>query len=141
MSASVPLAVMLRKCKILAARLGHEPFKAWVEFELNGYPDGVELPPYRRDIVGQVKANLSGPLQRSVYGQPVPAKRPRLPEPDTSRLKWRRRRERETRIVGILIAGVSAIVNFAFIPVYPLEPPRPCLRPEACSGRIIAVRA
>ena len=35
--ADTSVAVVLRKCKILAARLRHEPFKVWVENELNGY--------------------------------------------------------------------------------------------------------
>lgn len=46
-SSDVPLATVLRKCKILASRLGHQAFKNWVEQELNGY-NGSELPEYRR---------------------------------------------------------------------------------------------
>ncbi len=34
---TVSLAVLLRKCKILAARLGNIEFKTWVDKELNGY--------------------------------------------------------------------------------------------------------
>jgi hypothetical protein len=37
---SVPVGVLLRKCKVLAARLGDERFAEWVELELNGYPSG-----------------------------------------------------------------------------------------------------
>ena len=37
--ADTSVAVVLRKCKILATRLKHEPFKTWVEKELNGYTD------------------------------------------------------------------------------------------------------
>ena len=39
---------MLRKCKILAARLGSEAFAHWVEWELNGYPESQPTPDYRR---------------------------------------------------------------------------------------------
>jgi hypothetical protein len=39
---------VLRKCKILAARLGSEAFAHWVEWELNGYPDSQPTPEYRR---------------------------------------------------------------------------------------------
>jgi hypothetical protein len=31
------VCTLLRQCKILAARLGNEVFKRWVENELNGY--------------------------------------------------------------------------------------------------------
>ncbi|MBF0290686.1 MAG: hypothetical protein HQK86_00860 [Nitrospinae bacterium] len=30
------VATLLRKCKILAVRLGNDDFKAWVDHELNG---------------------------------------------------------------------------------------------------------
>lgn len=36
-SSDVELAVLLRKCKVLAARLGSNEFKSWVESELSGY--------------------------------------------------------------------------------------------------------
>jgi hypothetical protein len=38
---------VLRQCLLLAAKLGHEPFREWVESELNGYPDRASLPDYR----------------------------------------------------------------------------------------------
>lgn len=44
---SVSLATALRKCKVLAYKLGLEEFKQWVEYELNGYPNNNELPSYR----------------------------------------------------------------------------------------------
>lgn len=43
----IKLSNLLRKCKILAARLEHEPFKSWVNSELNGYPSNNNLPTYR----------------------------------------------------------------------------------------------
>jgi phospholipase/lecithinase/hemolysin len=42
------LPTVLRKCKILAARLGSREFARWVDLELNGYPDGEPIPSYRR---------------------------------------------------------------------------------------------
>lgn len=45
--AKVDISVVLRKCKVLAARLSNEEFKLWVEHELNGYPPGMDLPKYR----------------------------------------------------------------------------------------------
>ncbi|MDY3571625.1 hypothetical protein [Enterobacter hormaechei] len=44
---AVDLPSLLRKCKILANRLGNPEFKQWVDFELNGYPDLAKLPDYR----------------------------------------------------------------------------------------------
>jgi hypothetical protein len=44
------VSALLRKCKLLAARLDNRDFAAWVECELSGYPDDAELPPYR--VVG-----------------------------------------------------------------------------------------
>lgn len=41
------IATLLRKCKILAVRLGSEKFKKWVDNELNGYDKIDELPEYR----------------------------------------------------------------------------------------------
>lgn len=38
---------LLRLCLQLAARLKHEPLKAWVLHELNGYQDRADLPDYR----------------------------------------------------------------------------------------------
>ena len=42
------IATVLRKCKILAARLGSEPFSRWVDLELGGYPESEPTPEYRR---------------------------------------------------------------------------------------------
>ena len=35
------LAALLRKCKLLAARLGSRPLEDWLLWESNGYPDDV----------------------------------------------------------------------------------------------------
>jgi AbiTii len=42
------MTVVLRKCKILAARLGSDELGAWVSNELDGYPDSKPVPEYRR---------------------------------------------------------------------------------------------
>lgn len=44
---NVDIVVLLRKCKVLAAKLGNKEFSLWVEHELNGYPSRQELPDYR----------------------------------------------------------------------------------------------
>lgn len=63
---------LLRKCQILAFRLKHEPFKQWVAHELNGYPDGSSLPPYRAEIHGQLKAQTAGPFGSGANNIEVP---------------------------------------------------------------------
>jgi len=45
--ANVEISTLLRKCKVLAARLGNKDFDSWVEHELNGYNSPDEVPSYR----------------------------------------------------------------------------------------------
>lgn len=45
---SVPVATLLRKVKLAAAKLGLGKIEDWVEHELNGYSSGYDLPKYRR---------------------------------------------------------------------------------------------
>lgn len=54
------LSVLLRKCKILAARLGNMQFKKWIDNELNGYDDLENLPDYRIVVVSS-KGNFIVP--------------------------------------------------------------------------------
>jgi hypothetical protein len=69
---TTPLAVVLRKCMVLAARLGHEPFKKWVDEELNGYPPDADLPEYRRiDHLISI-GSFAGPLGRQLKNVPLP---------------------------------------------------------------------
>lgn len=78
--ANADVIVLLRKCKVLAARLGNSDFKSWVEYELNGYPSKDELPQYRILKV-QSHGHFSGPFGSGYKNVPIP---PRcLPE------KWR----------------------------------------------------
>ena len=44
---NVDISNLLRKAKILAARLGNPEFEVWVDNELNGYTDQESVPPYR----------------------------------------------------------------------------------------------
>jgi len=69
---STPLPDVLRKCMVLAARLGHAPFKEWVEEELNGYPPGATLPAYR--CIGGIISigNFGGPLGAAINNVPIP---------------------------------------------------------------------
>lgn len=45
--ANVDISVVLRKCLVLAVRLGNKDFKLWVERELNGYTSREDLAEYR----------------------------------------------------------------------------------------------
>lgn len=45
--ASTSVSSLLRKCKLLASRVGHTQLEEWVDLELRGYPEGADLPPYR----------------------------------------------------------------------------------------------
>lgn len=63
---------LVRKCQILAYRLGNEPLKTWASYELGGYPPDAELPQYRAERGAAVRANLSGPFQSIARDVPVP---------------------------------------------------------------------
>lgn len=71
-SADMPLSTLLRKCLILASRLGSRPATEWVEWELNGYPINVTLPEYRY-LPLIIKANLVD-LAKQVTDWAVPPK-------------------------------------------------------------------
>ena len=65
------LAVLLRKCKVLAARLGNPEFKKWVENELSGYDEIDDLPDYRILTVNS-KGHFSGPFQSGLRNADIP---------------------------------------------------------------------
>ena len=70
--ASTDLAVVLRKSAVLAARLGHEPLKRWVNQELNGYSSADDLPDYRILPV-QSKGDFYGPSGSGYKNLPIPS--------------------------------------------------------------------
>lgn len=67
----VDLSTLLRKCKVLAARLANAEFKQWVENELNGYHDRNSLPDYRI-IKVHSKGHFSGPFQSGMKNADMP---------------------------------------------------------------------
>src|SRR5437588_368821 len=69
---SVSVSVLLRKCLLLAARLGHAPLREWVENELNGYPNGDVVPPYRAKQPARVRGDFSGPMNFCWQGAEIP---------------------------------------------------------------------
>lgn len=65
------LSTLLRKCKILAARLGSAEFKQWVENELNGYSTKSDLPDYRILRVNS-KGHFSGAFGSGLRNADIP---------------------------------------------------------------------
>lgn len=68
--ASSDLGTLLRKCRILAARLGIKQLEDWLISETNGYPRNVRVPEYRIWSL-QVKGNFAG-LYQSISHQTIP---------------------------------------------------------------------
>ncbi len=67
----VDLASLLRKCKVLAARLSNDEFKKWVDNELSGYEDKDSLPDYRILHVHS-KGHFSGPFSSGLRNANIP---------------------------------------------------------------------
>ena len=59
--ASSDLGSLLRKCKVLEARLGSKELEDWLVWESNGYPEDIPIPEYRVWSL-QVKGHFSGPF-------------------------------------------------------------------------------
>lgn len=68
--ASSDLGTLLRKCTILAARLGSKQLEDWLTWEANGYPKNGPVPEYRVWPL-QVKGNFVG-LHQSISNQTIP---------------------------------------------------------------------
>lgn len=66
------LGELLRKCKVLGARLGSKPLEDWLVRESNGYLNNIELPDYRVWAV-ELKGNFSGPWQSLLSNAPIPS--------------------------------------------------------------------
>ncbi|MBV1788058.1 hypothetical protein KQ940_08320 [Marinobacterium sp. D7] len=71
--AKEPIGTLLRKCKILAARLGSAELKYWVENELNGYSNKDDLPEYRVMSVG-CKGSFSGYAGSAMHNADIPSR-------------------------------------------------------------------
>ena len=72
--ASNDLGTVLRKCKLLAARLGSQQLENWLLWESNGYPEDVPAPRYRVwDL--QVRGNFVAPYGSSLEKAPIPPAR------------------------------------------------------------------
>jgi len=67
-----PLADVLRRCKILAARLKLPELEAWVASELGGYAEGAALPGYRVVSTPLSRGTLSASSGRQLKNAPLP---------------------------------------------------------------------
>lgn len=65
------IAPILLKFRLLAAKLGSHPLQEWVKHEIEGYPDGVDVPEYRKLQVGY-KGHFSGPFGSGIKNAPIP---------------------------------------------------------------------
>ena len=65
------LGALLRKCKLLAARLCSQPLEDWLVWESNGYPDYAVVPEYRIWQL-EVKGHFSGWSGSEIRNAPVP---------------------------------------------------------------------
>lgn len=68
---SSSVSTLLRKCKILAARLGNQRLEDWIVWESDGYPEDVSVPNYRIWQL-QVRGNFLGPYSKYNHA-PIPA--------------------------------------------------------------------
>ena len=65
------LGALLRKCKLLAARLGSRPLEYWLVWESNGYPGDVEVPTYRIRPL-ELKGHFAGAFGSGIRNAPIP---------------------------------------------------------------------
>lgn len=68
---TVPLPDLLRRCKVLAARLKHQEFASWIANELDGYGPDEPLPDYRRVKGGYLVGDYVGPFS-TLKGHAIP---------------------------------------------------------------------
>lgn len=71
LDSNVSISDLLRRCKVLAARLGHEELSQWVDRELNGYESRDELPPYRI-VHAEARGDFVGSFGRALRNAPIP---------------------------------------------------------------------
>jgi AbiTii len=64
------LTAAMLKTKVLLHKIGHKELVEWVNNELNGYPDGTTVPPYRV-LPAIVLANAAN-LAYQISGHPIP---------------------------------------------------------------------
>ena len=69
---SVPVVDLLRKCKVLAARLKHQELANWASDELNGYANQETVPAYRRFKATNPIGDFVGSHGHQLRNAPIP---------------------------------------------------------------------
>lgn len=64
---------LLRKLKVVAARLETPPLLDWVDAELSGYAPAAQLPAYRGPFSVEVISDWSGPFRSFINNLPLPS--------------------------------------------------------------------
>lgn len=72
-SGDAPVTTLLRKVKVVASRADVPALDAWVEHELGGYPEGIEVPEYRGPFAVEVLGTFGGPFGSGIRNAPVPS--------------------------------------------------------------------
>ncbi|MFQ5863376.1 MAG: hypothetical protein ACE5IC_09695 [Candidatus Brocadiales bacterium] len=98
--ANSDLGTLLRKCKVLAARLGSVPLENWLLWESNGYPPDVEVPDYRIWPL-EPKGHFAGPFGSSLQNASIPL----VCIPEKARKHYERYKCRES------IASIEALLR------------------------------
>lgn len=93
------LGTLLRKCKVLGARLGSVQLENWLLWESNGYPENVPVPDYRAWPL-ELKGMFSGPFL-STTRLPIPL----LCIPEKARKLYESYECRES------VAGIEALLK------------------------------
>jgi hypothetical protein len=70
---TVPVATLLRRLKVIAARADAAPLDEWITHELGGYPPAVTLPAYRRPLQLVVTGHFVGPHGQQAENVPIQA--------------------------------------------------------------------
>jgi hypothetical protein len=66
------IGTLLRRCRVLAQRLGVEEFKTWVVNELEGYPNDLGLPNYRIIKTPLILGAFMGPFGSRIENAQIP---------------------------------------------------------------------
>ena len=104
LDSKVHLPDLLRKCKVLAARLGNQDFKSWVDAELNGYGEKENLPGYRSFRV-ESQGHFSGFMGSGLNNAPIPLSC--IPERFIEMLFMHHSREPVSALADLLSKGSS----------------------------------
>jgi hypothetical protein len=102
--AQCDLGTLLRKCKLLAAKLGSKPLEDWLVWESNGYPENVNVPEYRIWPL-ELKGHFAGPYGSGIRNAPIPY----ICLPEKAREKFQRYECRQSivSIEELLIANTQ----------------------------------